>query len=339
MGYPVAYRANAVPSASTPGLSKGGTRLGSPLLRVIEGGLAKRAAQRPPSSPLYYPTHPPIEWWAPGWDPLRIPPKVPLPTPSPIPWTAIPHRPLQRDDRAPGEQTQVGPGVEPIGDPISNPNPEPGAEPLPAPVPVPGSPRVVPDPFNSPRHLPRRRRLFEPRPSTPPKFDPQGKNVPGFRPTPRSGLELAPKPGTRTKPGTDFDKPPPGTKERKFIGNVSPRSPLGLILNFVTESVDVVNAIYKALPGSVRRNVFTNGGYVKVSPQAKAEAIYRHFDEVDIEKAIENIVIEQLEDMLYGLAGRASASAARNLGLTGATPSRTLGNIRRAGIGPTPFGG
>lgn len=288
------------------------------------------------SAPFYYPVAPPLEWFAPSWDPYTIPPKVPLPTPSPIPWKSIPFRPLNRPDRAPGEQTQVGPASQPIGDPKFNPNAEPGTEPLPAPVPKPGSPRVVPDPFDAPRFLPTRRRRFEPRPDTIPRYDPQGEPVPQSRPIPRSGLELAPKPGTRRRPGHDFAKPPPGTKERKFIGNISPRSPLGLLVNFITESVDTINAIYKALPADIRSATFRKGGYVRVSPQVKAQTIYDNFDAVDINQAIENIVLEQLEDFVYGKLGQASASASKNLGLTGATPQRTLGNIRRTGIGPTP---
>lgn len=81
-----------------------------------------------------------------------------------------------------------------------------------------------------------------------------------------------------------------------------------------TESVDVVRALYSALPAAVRRQVRReNGGYI--TPVDQAEALWRHWNEIDVETAIRSLIKQQVTDYLYGAPNsRASRWYGENTG-------------------------
>ena len=117
---------------------------------------------------------------------------------------------------------------------------------------------------------------------------------------------------TRLNP---LPRPPgPRTKERKFALTVSGVG--RLILGHVTEGIDTIQAIYDALPLKLRQRLWRmNGNYM--SPLDKALAIYRYINDIDPQKAVENLVYEQIEDYVYGRLGRITAEANKRRGFPG----------------------
>jgi hypothetical protein len=112
-------------------------------------------------------------------------------------------------------------------------------------------------------------------------------------------------------------RPRRGTREKKLIGQA--KGALKTFLNVVTEGKDVVDAVYKGLP--VKRRKFG------ASPQEKAAAIYKHFDELDAGIAIKELIKNQAEDAVFGKIGRAQGKANRRL-------SERYGARIQIGMGP-----
>lgn len=132
-------------------------------------------------------------------------------------------------------------------------------------------------------------------------------------------------PAVRSEAGAKPSAPPtshvmtPRTRERKFIANVRARSFIGKVVNFTTESLDMLTAVWEALPekyrtGQVwsrRKNKWVQVYYPK--PQEKAADLWKHWKEIDVNEAIKNIALNQLEDAAYGRLGAAQQKAARPL--------------------------
>ena len=134
--------------------------------------------------------------------------------------------------------------------------------------------------------------------------------------TPGTGGAYHPSPN-----GHQMRKPGSRTRERKFIANIAARSILGKMIGGVTESLDFINAIWEALPPANRTGQRMTkrgkraGEYVQAfapTPNDKLRDIYRGWDKIDVEAAIRNVILEQLEDALYGRLGRAQQRLARN---------------------------
>ena len=172
---------------------------------------------------------------------------------------------------------------------------EPGTYPewLPETQPVPGV-RVAP----KPQPMARVREISKY------AYDPMGNPlrgpVPAARPLPR--LRPLPRP------------PSKHTKERKFAITISG---IGrLIVNGATETMDAVQSLYDALPASLRARLFReHGGYM--SPLDKAEAVYRYINEIDGQKAVQNLIYNEIEDRIIGRLGRTVAAANRRRGSPG----------------------
>lgn len=119
----------------------------------------------------------------------------------------------------------------------------------------------------------------------------------GPRPAPRLASSPLPRP------------PGPGVKERKFA--ISKIGGLNLVrfIGAVTESADLGNALYDALPDRY-----------KLPPHSlfrdKMLQLYKHFDKVNVLDAIDNIIHNEIEDRAFGAAGRAGGTAGHNLGLS-----------------------
>lgn len=79
------------------------------------------------------------------------------------------------------------------------------------------------------------------------------------------------------------------------------------ILNGVTEGLDLLESIWKALPKSVRNK------YPK-TPQGKAQAILNHSGQISWPDAIQNIIENQIEDKIFGSIGKKLGEAGRKRG-------------------------
>lgn len=108
-------------------------------------------------------------------------------------------------------------------------------------------------------------------------------------------------------------KPPKGYKQAKlklsFRGTT-----LGIVLNTLTEGVDLVNALWMAIPAHLR-------GANTLTPQQKLWEIYIHFHDIVWYQALQNIAYTALIDMIYGSIGNALAQATAGnpywVGITG----------------------
>jgi hypothetical protein len=77
-----------------------------------------------------------------------------------------------------------------------------------------------------------------------------------------------------------------------------------------------------SVPGTAPRGAARGTQYAELganriqplSPQAKAAAVYRHADKIDLDAAVKCIGADMLEDMAYGAVGRAQGAASRRMG-------------------------
>lgn len=124
---------------------------------------------------------------------------------------------------------------------------------------------------------------------------------------PVGGQSVQTYPTTRpaTAGGYKFRPPGKGEKEKKLklqLGGTA----AGAFVNLVTESLDVLNAFWGALPKSSRE------GWRQPTPQKKVEILYRHINEVNYQKAFENLLVNEFEDRLIGGIARKTQQQYRN---------------------------
>lgn len=157
--------------------------------------------------------------------------------------------------------------------------------------------------------------------------------VPTFRPsthtfvwpfTPKPFLGNLPNPnvirGPKPEP-TPYAPPPmtprrppgPGEKENKLKSNRTLVKVMGL-LNAGTEGIDLMDAFYDALPDQYKAK-FKKGMNKGQQEIAKAKALYRHWDKVDLDTAIFNALFSNLvEDRVYALLGLPTKPLGRSYG-------------------------
>jgi hypothetical protein len=94
-----------------------------------------------------------------------------------------------------------------------------------------------------------------------------------------------------------------GEKETKFSGR------LGGVHRFLvtwgmtpTEWLDFLDALYAALPGEVRSNPRYHGNVSN-----RVRAVYENLEKIDVAQAIENVILNQIEDAIIGRAQGALA--------------------------------
>jgi len=201
---------------------------------------------------------------------------------------------------------------------------EPELIPIFEPVPIPDSVPWVswdPPPFIPPN---------EPLPLAPPL------NRPTYDPTPKNPYDPFPEPWIGERPSIDFEpfKPPtPGVHEerppeppekegKKRLSNTVAAGWTKFLKKAVggyTESDDFITAIYKGLPWQLRRWRGRDGVWRDrdITSKTRAERIYKEFGNLDINKAIGNVAVDQLTDMAYGKVGNALSNRARELGKEG----------------------
>lgn len=188
------------------------------------------------------------------------------------------------------------------------------------------APEYVSQPAVNYPHLPRPPNPLEIVPGLPysppvappvrPTTQPGGK--PRVRPSgdpdlqPRGGEETSV--GPRPRPRPDPRRPPPrGDKERKVRSRVP-----GLIRVLrevayaATEWGDLVDAIYDALPPEHRLKWKPDG---PITPQEKLLAIYRGFEHLDLNKALLNVLRNQVEDAVIGRVTGAVQAEATSRGI------------------------
>lgn len=134
-------------------------------------------------------------------------------------------------------------------------------------------------------------------------------------------------PVPRTLPRTDahaVSPPKPRTKEVKLrMTGAAMRAArvLRWILNTATESADFIMSFWKAIPAKDRWRFVNdfkarhNGRYPKLHEQAWF--VYENWNKLDMEKAIRNLINNQMEDFVIGLKGRVSRDAVQGLAAAG----------------------
>lgn len=191
--------------------------------------------------------------------------------------------------------------------PISAPGPEPFKMPWPLAPYRTANPTRSPNEqtWRGPRPRPRPRFTYPPALDDIPIF---ARSVPGLPGDTLITRAQRPRPGRKqqtgrvVRPGRFQKRKPPGarTKERKFVlskGNIVVR-----LIGKTTELAELFEELYKAIPWEIRKNLRPKTRF------DKAKAVYRHFLDIDIPRAVENLIKNEIEDRFYGgfgkLAGR-----------------------------------
>jgi len=130
---------------------------------------------------------------------------------------------------------------------------------------------------------------------------PQGQAVPS-----------APKTHTMAPPRS---KPP---KRENEVKHKLPTSAIKILkaVSAVTEAIDFVDALYKALPSEYRPR-YRNTMHEKrvTTPTERMEAVIKNAEKIDIYDAIDNLVENQIEDYVFGKVGQAAGEASKQVGL------------------------
>jgi len=145
-----------------------------------------------------------------------------------------------------------------------------------------------------------------------------------FAPQPGVRIQLYPR--LQTLPGSHLQRvPPKGTKERKFI--LSRTGVVSLVMNAFTETADFIDVMYQSIPEDLRPR-WNNGAEKKLSLSDKVEWIYKMYWSIDAEVLFKNLWTNEVEDAIYGTAGRLQGKANRGLGLsTGLRPIPKPGSL------------
>lgn len=253
-----------------------------------------RALPVPASVPSAFP---------PMLDPFPVPPgrlDVQFP-PVPIPYRAVPYvRP--NPARSPSERTDFGP--RPL------PRPRPAFRVRPA--------RYTDEWFNQEEY-----RNAEKDRDSGASSNPRPVDVP--RPRPRPGAQA-------NAPQAPRDQPPGrGTKERKarttgYIDAI--RNGVGSI----GEVVDVIDAIYAALPGKIRHADWRANGFKPVTTADKFQSIYRNIQQLNVPRAFINVLKSHYQDEIQGRVSRRLQK-----GNPGGPIDRYIQNWKTRGVGNIAF--
>lgn len=115
---------------------------------------------------------------------------------------------------------------------------------------------------------------------------------------------------------------PPGPKEKERKVNVSKM--MGAViregLSVATEFVDVVDAIYEALPESLRKKDWAKSmreNHRGLTPREKIKSIFDNGNSLDLNDVVDNIAEALIEDAILGQVGKATGRANRQIGHRG----------------------
>ena len=147
--------------------------------------------------------------------------------------------------------------------------------------------------------------IAEHHPGRPPEFRP----IPG--PSARPGLNPRPK------------RPGKGVKERKLQGGGRTRGALGWLLSNYSEAGDMLDALHSALPEKLQKGR---------TPYEKFKDLYAHPDQIDMVKAMGNLINDQVSDPKMAEFFQKSQEALAQWGLQ-------LGDLKGIGGSSGPWAG
>ena len=125
----------------------------------------------------------------------------------------------------------------------------------------------------------------------------------------------APPPPPTLPPGTRPSRPGPRTRERKDKGSASVVAKVLKVWDYVSERAETVDALYDALPdrtkkkwgcGKVKRGLIDSAGQYGIdAADCKLQALWHNYHKIDLDKAIKNIVANEIQDkVIGGVAGK-----------------------------------
>lgn len=261
--------------------------------RILPSGPSPEWVQGVPSYERGAPYNP--------YQPETWPPDQPIVVP-PVPYNLIPDRQMP-DDQRNSPPLDYGNYAPPGGLPDNTPGAwAPGYTPggLPA-----DKPKVV---RRNPWH-----------PYSPPDYRPdtQVKPKPGKKPREKPRVIFKPKPLPGDGPA---DHPPvnPGVrvKERKHTpSNYNAWKKAADKILSIYEALDLLGAIYQALPWQVRSFKGRDGKWrdKDATPQDKLKRLWDNIDKLDMAQVVKNIAANQLEDKVFGTLGNISKKGTKNL--------------------------
>lgn len=218
-----------------------------------------------PTSNIYSPAVN-ADYWKFNTPPLPATP--PEHWPSPVP----PTDPSVWPSNAPLPGANPAPGVPPMVDPLSNPVRPGQLSPTPMRVPYALIPHVGPNPDRSPTEQPQRGNALPPPAGGPPSPPPPGGGRDPWRP----------------------DRRPRRREKEKKLGAKGAVA-IGVAM-FATEATDVIDALWDALPDYNKSRRFRRD----LTAADKYADVYKHWETVDAEEAIENLIINGIEDAVIG---------------------------------------
>lgn len=204
-----------------------------------------------------------------------------------------PSAPSSDPDEEPIWEPYIHPGYDPY--PFSPPGhvPSPVAPPVPLPTTFPAHP-------DRPRQ-PERGPLKNPDPLIPTHPIPATTAPPLARPT----LDFTPSPGaspgTLAPPTGNPTPPGRGVRERKEkFGSQAWYQFFDTILHYFTETQDFVKAWYDALPDKAKR-------CHRFATKCQTQAIFDNIEDLNVNEALKNLVLNEIEDTLIGKFNKALA--------------------------------
>ena len=131
-------------------------------------------------------------------------------------------------------------------------------------------------------------------------------------PLPGPGSGPAMPPVVVAPPGFAPDYPKKDKSKKVNVRNIGLASGVWLAGNFVTESIDFLSAMHKALPKKLQCKGKRGG---RPNPVCMARAVTKHWDKLDAAKAVEGYLNNQIEDFAYGSIGRLQTKATQRLNI------------------------
>jgi hypothetical protein len=207
---------------------------------------------------------------------------------------------------APAVRPLTYPSIDPMVLPINQPVFDPG------PVPFKDLPYREPNPWRNPEEQPQRGPRPRPRPRP---SDWTAPRVPTITVDSTGDIAVSP-------PTGHVYRPPPKQSKEKKIRISTGGTLLRIAFDHLTEADDLVDAFWWALPKGARTKVpqvRKKDRYYGVKYQTpklgqKLADLYKGWDKVDWNKAIDNAVMNEIGDRVAGKIGRASGQAAASTG-------------------------
>ena len=115
----------------------------------------------------------------------------------------------------------------------------------------------------------------------------------------RPDIVITPGAVTTAPPSPPSQTNKPRRKEKKYTLR-SAAGGLLAVVGVITEAGDVLEAFYGGLPAKLRMGLFLRNGRKPLTPQQMMEAVYKHFDQLNVGDVLLNITSDQLEDFIIG---------------------------------------